>query len=98
VALGNGVVVWAWAQPQNIEGGGGEIDNELPGGPPPTGPGSPDRPSQGLPGGPGVPGRPARPDQGLPGSQPHPGNRPPGSASGTPRPDQGLPPTPQPKR
>jgi hypothetical protein len=35
VALGDGVVVWAWAQPQNV-GGGGTPDNTLPPGKPPT--------------------------------------------------------------
>ena len=46
-----------------------------------------DQPDQGLPGE-GEEG-PDEPDQELPGGQPHPGNRPPGSTG--PRPDQGLP-------
>lgn len=38
VALGDGMVVWAWAQPQNVGGGGqpAQPDNTLPPTPPPT--------------------------------------------------------------
>lgn len=84
-----------------LDGGGGGVDNTLPGGPvyPSHGlPGGPVYPSHGLPGlPPGAvqlpvfPFDPTLPDQGLPGSQPGVDNTLPGGAP--PKPDQGLPPS-----